>query len=241
MSFGMTDIHMHIIPDVDDGPVDLNMALAMLDLARQEGIRTVFATSHSSAYDNYPEKSATNFSDLKRLAARYLPELNVYLGCEVYCDAFWMDETEKKLNAGIYPTMNATKYVLIEFSMWVRRDDALKCVAEILDAGYIPIVAHMERYFYLRFDKELVNTFKRMGALIQINAYSAFEEGENAVKEWARWILRNKKADFLGTDAHRTGHRPPNALTGLKWMEENLEADYFRAICCDNAKKYLNI
>ena len=48
----MTDIHMHIIPDVDDGPTDLNMALAMLSLAQQEGIRWIFATSHRSAYDN---------------------------------------------------------------------------------------------------------------------------------------------------------------------------------------------
>ena len=51
MDYTMTDIHMHIIPDVDDGPVDLNMAMSMLNIAWQEGINRVFAASHSSAYD----------------------------------------------------------------------------------------------------------------------------------------------------------------------------------------------
>lgn len=237
----MTDIHMHIIPDVDDGPVDLNMALSMLDLARQEEIRAIFATSHSSAYDNYALKSRQGFSNLKDLAARFLPQMDIYLGCEVYCDESWLDETVKKLSSGVYPTMNGTHYVLIEFSTWVRRQAALNCVERILKAGYTPIIAHMERYFYLRFDRELVSALRKMGALIQVNAYSAYEESEDEVREWARWILRNKMVDFLGTDAHRTGHRPPNALTGLRWMAENLEEEYFRAICSGNAKKYLKI
>ena len=240
MNYPMVDIHMHIIPDVDDGPVDLNMALSMLHIARQEGIGTVLAASHSSAYDNYPEKSRQGFSELKGLADRFLPDMKLYLGCEVYCDENWMDETLKKLASGIYPTMNGTKYVLIEFSMWVRRQAARNCVARLLDAGYIPIIAHMERYSYLRFDKELVSSLKKMGALIQINAYSAFEESEDEIRDWARWILASKMADFLGTDAHRTGHRPPNALTGLIWMAENLEENYFTAICSGNAIKYLN-
>ena len=153
MKYAMVDIHMHIIPDVDDGPVDLNMALSMLDIAQREGISSVFAASHSSAYDNYLEKSRLGFSELKSLAGRFLPDIKLYMGCEVYCDESWMDETLKKLASGIYPTMNGTKYVLIEFSMWVRRQAVMNCVAQLLEAGYIPIIAHMERYSYLRFDK----------------------------------------------------------------------------------------
>ena len=241
MDYTMTDIHMHIIPDVDDGPIDLNMALSMLDMARQEGITNVFATSHSSAWDEYPDKTMQGYADLKRLMNRFLPDMKMYLGCEVYCGENRMDEILKKLSSGMYPTMNGSKYVLIEFSMWVRRQAELNCVNRLVDAGYIPVIAHVERYSHIRFDRELVAAFKDMGALLQVNAYSAFEESDEEIRQWARWLLMNQLADFLGTDAHRTGHRPPNARTGLKWMEENLSNEYFTAICSGNAHKLLNI
>ena len=50
----MIDIHMHLIPGVDDGSEDEQMALLMLLRAKDQGIRTVFATPHSSAFDEDP-------------------------------------------------------------------------------------------------------------------------------------------------------------------------------------------
>ena len=46
----MFDIHMHIIPGVDDGSRDMAMTEAMLNAAWSEGIRAINATPHSSAF-----------------------------------------------------------------------------------------------------------------------------------------------------------------------------------------------
>lgn len=43
---------MHLIPGVDDGAEDEMMALMLLLRARDQGIRGVFATPHSSAFDD---------------------------------------------------------------------------------------------------------------------------------------------------------------------------------------------
>lgn len=43
----MFDIHMHIIPSVDDGSRDMGMSEAMLEQAWLEGIRAIIATPHS--------------------------------------------------------------------------------------------------------------------------------------------------------------------------------------------------
>lgn len=46
----MTDIHMHIIPGVDDGSFTMEMSETMLMMSWLQGVRTVFATPRSSAF-----------------------------------------------------------------------------------------------------------------------------------------------------------------------------------------------
>ena len=41
---------MHIVPKVDDGAIDLSMALDMLKMAYEQGVRNIFCTSHN-VYD----------------------------------------------------------------------------------------------------------------------------------------------------------------------------------------------
>ncbi len=40
----VSDIHMHVIPYVDDGADDFDDALAMLRIAYEEGVRSIIAT-----------------------------------------------------------------------------------------------------------------------------------------------------------------------------------------------------
>ncbi len=62
---------------------------------------------------------------------------------------------------------------------------------------------------------------------------------DNSIRNWARKLVLEKKADFLGTDAHRTCHRPPSAERGLNWLYENVERGYAEAIAWGNAQKCL--
>ena len=86
---------------------------------------------------------------------------------------------------------------------------------------------------------DLVDRFRELGALIQLNAYSLFDEIDESIKNWARRLVQERKVDFLGTDAHRTYHRPPSAEMGLNWLYENVERDYADAIAWQNAELFL--
>lgn len=235
----MTDIHMHLLPGMDDGAEDLQMALDMVLRAREQGIRTIFATSHSFAFDGASSEPVEVFHWFRKQAQRYFPDMGLYLGCEVYCEAGIMDDVLEALAAGRYPTMNGTEYVLMEFSMWVSPENALLCAEAMAGAGWKPIVAHMERYSFLRGDMELVNRLRDLGCLVQINAYSLFDEQEESIKGWARQLAREQKADFLGTDAHRTYHRPPSAELGLGWLYENCPKEYADRLAFENAARLL--
>ena len=235
----MTDIHMHLIPGVDDGAENMEMALAMMLRAREQGISQIIATPHSEVFHYSEEGAKMIYKRLVDAAAKMFPDMKLYLGCEVYCETVMMDQVLEALDSGRYPTMNGTKYVLMEFSQWVYPENTVLCVEALVKAGYRPVIAHMERYLDLRDHMELVDRFRELGALIQVNAYSLFGERDDSIKNWARRLVLEQKADFLGTDAHRTYHRPPSAEKGLNWLYENVEQAYADAIAWGNAERFL--
>ena len=229
---------MHLIPGVDDGAEDMTMALLMLLHAQEQGIAEIIATPHSSAFEE-PENVNSRYQQLCSQAAELFPGMRICMGCEVYCNPNRMKDTVSALKHGLYPTMNNTNHVLIEFSQWIMPEKTESCVRAIRKAGFIPIIAHMERYEYLCGNMELVDRFRAQGALIQVNAYSLSDENNDSIRNWARQLVQEKKVDFLGTDAHRTYHRPVSAEHGLNWLYENVEQEYADAISRKNAQELL--
>ena len=215
------------------------MALVMMSRAKRQGISQIIATPHSDVFRCSKEGGKIIFKRLVDAAAKVCPDMKLYMGCEVYCETGIMDEVLEALDSGRYPTMNGTKYVLLEFSQWVDPENTVPCVEALVKAGYKPIIAHMERYKFLQGNMELVDFFRDMGALIQLNAYSLFNEMDESIKNWARQLVQARKVDSLGTDAHRTYHRPPSAEWGLNWLYENVERDYADAIAWGNAQNIL--
>jgi protein-tyrosine phosphatase len=82
----------------------------------------------------------------------------------------------------------------------------------LLNEGYIPIIAHMERYYNLVPDIEAAKKLHDRGCYIQINTYSVYGESSNAIRKWTDELLEAGIVDFIGSDAHRTYHHPPMML-----------------------------
>ena len=232
----MIDIHMHIIPGVDDGACTLEMAEEMLNMTVSQGIDTIITTSHSDAFLRDAKAVRDSYEKLEKMVeAKNLP-VKLHLGCEVYCEVDNMEVVLGGLSAGRIPTMNGTKYVLAEFYE-VTKEDALYCVERLLENGWIPILAHVERY--LDVDIESVARMKEMGCLVQVNVYSVYEESKDIIKERARELLRREIVDFMGSDAHRIDHRPPAVEKGIAHLYEHYAKGYVDRILEWNAKEIL--
>lgn len=234
----MIDIHMHLVPGVDDGADSMDNALIMLLTAMDQGIHSIIATPHSEAFDRDPVFVQDQYDQLCRRAPK---SLKIYPGCEVYCDSGSMEDVVRKLASKQYPTLNGTNYVLMEFSLWVLPEDARSCITALIDAGYAPVIAHMERYVNLRNDTELVDWFRQKGALIQVNVYDLFDEMDEKIKGWARTLVLSQRVDLLGTDAHMSisVHRPPSVTLGMGWLRQHCPGDYVDAISIKNAERML--
>lgn len=234
----MIDIHMHLIPGVDDGAYDRSMAETMLVMAHMQGVRAIFATPHSSAFFYGHARVQEQFQALRSWLDATPLDMGLYLGCEVRCLPDGMESTLTALRQGILPTLNGSRYVLTEFQTGVLPADAVRMTGRLLEEGWIPVVAHVERYPAL-FDGHTVRELTERGCLMQINAYSLEGESNEGITGAARGLLHEGLVTFLGSDAHRMDHRPPDVRTGLDYVYAACDRAYANAVAFGNAQKLL--
>ena len=210
----MVDIHIHVIPGIDDGSDNIEESLSMLRIAAAQGVTSVVATPHSSAFDFGYDQVLRAYADLQNAVSEQKIPVRVLLGAEILCYESDMDEVIHYLQMGIYPTLNRTRYV-----------------------GFIPVLAHAERYH--NFDLESACELHSEGILIQINVYSVKQENYDRIKKRVRSLLEHHLVDFVGSDAHGMQHRPPSYTPGAEYMYENYDRFYVDRILQDNAVKLL--
>lgn len=237
MSIRLCDIHMHVLPGIDDGSDCTEMSASMLLRSYDQGARTIFATPHSYVFPRDLHRAKQEFQKLRQLKDRLALDLDLCFGCEVACSAFDIDSTIQLLRSGHFPTMNGTNYVLSEFYPSARQQDIFLCVLKLMDAGFLPIIAHAERCDNL--DVAAVRQLKDLGCKIQVNVYSLYDEGKDSIRYLAQALAREQLIDFLGSDAHKTYHRPPSLTMGTQWLVENCPEEYLRKIAWDNARNCL--
>lgn len=93
-------------------------------------------------------------------------------------------------------------------------NEAEHIVISMIESGWKPIFAHTERYPNLFYEKTITHLIS-LGAMVQVNLYSLDEEHDVGLKNRARWLIENQYAHFLGSDAHRSNHRPPRYEKGI--------------------------
>ena len=235
----VVDLHIHVVPSVDDGATDIEESLALLRMSAEQGVTDVFCTSHNGYSREEGERYRKAFLTLKRAVEKENIPVRLYEGCEVLCAGEYIDDIVYGLDCGAFATLGTTKYMLTELYPDTRPTEAFSVIKTLCDHGYHPIIAHMERNYNLT--GVMVSTLITMGALIQVNAYSFVEERDVQMRERARRLLRNQQIHFLGSDAHRLAHRPPNVASGVQYVLEHAEEEYAKEVLCGNAEKLLGI
>lgn len=233
----MIDIHSHILPGLDDGSEDMDESIKMLRLARRQGITQVVATPHySHGFQN------TNHDQIRRLCRevqetarrRLNTEIRIWPGQEIMYDGDVLDLLAK----GSILTIADSRYVLTEFLPSAPYSYIHGAVRELSLEGYIPILAHAERYTCLR-EKNRPDEIRDQGAYMQINFRRVGGKWYDSTTRWCREMLRRRKIDFLGTDMHNMRERRPETGAALEWMQKNLSRGYRSKILYRNQQKVL--
>jgi tyrosine-protein phosphatase YwqE len=114
------------------------------------------------------------------------------------------------------------KSILTEFSYNVIPDNPREISFKIITNGYIPILAHPERYAYFHSNYQSYHLLQDLGFLLQVNLLSLTGYYGAAVTKAARYIIRNRLASFTATDLHHPKH--------LAALQEAAQKGIFREI-----------
>lgn len=193
---GATDMHCHILPGVDDGIQDKKMALAALKYFKEKGFKRIILTPHimedlsENTFDGLTEK----FEKFKEI----IPEgIEVELAAEYMLDSQFV----KHLEMGKLLTLGKTNKVLIETSYLNPSLDYKNQIYKLQTAGYKPVLAHPERYVYMRTSH--YESVKEQNCLLQLNLLSLSGHYGQTAKNKAIKLLEKGFYDLVGTDTHR--------------------------------------
>lgn len=193
-----TDYHSHILPSVDDGVQTCEEALQILSFYEEQGVRRVIFTPH--IMEDMPKNSAgflrAEFAKFQHL---YNGKLGLSLAAEYMLDGGF----NKHLKSGELLCL-FDNYILIEMSYAIATVNYISIISEIMSQGYFVVLAHPERYLYLR--KEEYRELKGMGVMFQLNFPSLLGVYGKSVQERAKWLLETSYYDLVGSDVHNFKH-----------------------------------
>ena len=204
---GFTDLHSHILPGVDDGIQSAEEALKILKAYEEFGVKKVVFTPHimEEYPQNSPEFLRSRFDDFRR---QYTGTIELALGAEYMLDnrfGAWLDAQD------LLPVMEG--FLLIETAFMSSPLNLAERLQEVRSKGYFVILAHPERYAYMR--KEDYSRLKEAGVFFQLNLLSIVGGYGKGVEKKARELLHCGAYDFIGTDIHHFHHHM-HALTHEK-------------------------
>ena len=196
----MTDIHTHIIPCVDDGSPSLEESIKMIKHEIDIGVDTIICTPHHiyGRYMKTVEEIKEQFELLKGEVEKEKLPIKLLLGQEI-CYSHREDQITM-LKEGKLLTLGGSNKILLEFSFIREPEDILEVIYNFSINGYKVIIAHVERYEWMTYDKAL--SLRNEGALIQINSNSYLGLTTWKEKRFTRKLIKNGLVDYVASDTH---------------------------------------
>lgn len=236
----MYDLHCHIVYGVDDGADTLRESIEMAQLAFEGGTKVIVATPHCNIPGSY-----INFwdDDLKKrftLVENAVKDadipVKVISGQEIFCQAGTVD----LLKTGKIITLNNSRYPLVEFGFDESGEMVLAKLKKLISEGYVPVIAHPERYKFIAHDFDSLLKIKKMGCIIQANKGSFKGTFGRAVQSIAYNMLDSQMVDVIASDGHGPYVRTPFLSDIHEIISEMYSTDYADLLLTENPKAIIN-
>ena len=213
----MIDIHSHILPAVDDGAEDMDMALAMLRQAAAEGIEAVVLTPHilPDGDIDIDDLHCCRFAELQALVDQTKIKVQLYLGAEI----------RFRLNLELvaeWPTgtIGETRYVLFDlpFIPGPLPLGLEACLFKLRTQGYKPILAHPERHPYLIKDMNQLTRLRQQEVAFQVNSGSLLGHFGSHAQQGSRMLLDRGWVECIASDVHNLSTRSLTLRDGRDYI-----------------------
>ena len=231
----MTDIHSHILFDVDDGCSTLKESIELLKKMHDIGFNDIILTPHyidGSEYNSNNIEKISKFKELKEEIQKEKLDINIYLGNEIFINN---NIYELIKNKNIY-TLNNSNYILVELPFHNQIVNLEDIIYELKIKGITPIIAHPERYTYFQKNYKEVDRLKEEGFLFQANYSSILGYYGKEAQKLLKYMLKKRYIDYLGTDIHKTSKT--YVIDNFEKIEKKIikitKKDYYEEILNNN-------
>jgi tyrosine-protein phosphatase YwqE len=203
LSGDYTDIHSHLLPGIDDGARTIIETAKLVKALKEIGVYQFITTPHISHYiwNNSPQTIIANHSETKLL----LDDHNVKVPFHAAAEYFMDDWFENHFKSEKLLTLK-DNYVLVEMSYMNAPVQLYKILFDLQVAGYIPVLAHPERYLFYHKKFNEYEKLKKAGCLFQLNLLSLVGYYGEGITKVADQLLKKGMYDFTGSDVHHNNH-----------------------------------
>lgn len=197
------DIHSHILPGIDDGAKNMTKSIELVSALQKLGVSQMVTTPHINHYvwNNSPEIIQSKLKETQKTLDENKIKMPVQAAAEYFIDSWFENhfKEEKLLTL-------KDNYVLVEMSYLNAPLNIYKTIFEIQVAGYIPVLAHPERYVFYHNRFSEYEKLKNAGCVFQLNLLSTVEYYGSQIAKTADDLLAKGMYNFCGTDVHHKKH-----------------------------------
>ncbi len=193
------DIHSHLLPGIDDGVRTIEESVAIIKKFKLLGYSKLITTPHiiSDLYPNSREIITQKLQEVQDAIKDDNIDIAIEASAEYYVDIEFLKLIE---NDELLPFMG--NYILFETAYSSKPMILEQAIYSLQVKGYIPVLAHPERYHYLHKDIALYKALKAQGVLFQLNIKS-LQNRSKAIYNIALKLINLGLIDFIGSDVHK--------------------------------------
>jgi protein-tyrosine phosphatase len=203
------ELHFHLLPGVDDGPVDLQEAIELARLAVADGTGLVTVTPHvrDLLRGGMLEEVPARVEEVGAALAEAGVPLELRPGAELaHDDVALLGDAELDAIAQGPP---GRRWVLLEAPLFSQDLAGFRAAtAEVRARGFGTLIGHPERCAVLMRADGAVAAERRAGALLQVNGSSLTGRHGHDAQRWGVELIRGGTADLIASDAHRPSRGP---------------------------------
>jgi protein-tyrosine phosphatase len=204
----MIDLHCHMLPGIDDGAADLEVALEMARLAVADGITVTACTPHimPGVYGNTGPQIRAAIAEFTRALETAGIPLKLTSGADVHLAT----DLVAGLRNGQVLTLNDSRYFLFEPPHHVMPPRLEHAVFDVMTAGFQPVLTHPERLTWIEEHYDVMEHMAHAGVWMQITCGSVTGRFGRRPQYWADRMIDEGLVHILATDAHNLRNRSPS-------------------------------
>lgn len=234
---GYIDIHAHILPGLDDGAKDIEETCKLLEEEVRQGVHTVIATPHYMIEKKYSsEELQESLLNVQQEIIKRNISIEIHSGNEI----LYQEGCVEAVKQGEALTLAKSRYVLVEFFPEEEYQKLYDGMKKFILKGYLPILAHLERYSCLAKRKDRIDELISLGCYMQMNCFSLMGGTFDRFSKHCRQLVSEEYVHFLSSDCHNMRERRPLQKECREHSKLKMPDSVWKKLLGENAVKILD-